>query len=40
MRLTIHSWLAELARRKRGKLATLDGALCALWPVVTVLIPV
>lgn len=34
------SWLAELARRKRGKLATLDGALCALWPEVTVLIPV
>jgi toxin-antitoxin system PIN domain toxin len=34
------SWLAELARRKGGKLATLDEALSALWPEVTMLIPV
>jgi hypothetical protein len=44
-RLTGHrqltdSWLAELARRKGGKLATLDEALSALWPEVTVLVPV
>jgi predicted nucleic acid-binding protein len=34
------AWLAELARHKGGKLATLDEALFALWPDVTVLIPV
>lgn len=34
------SWLAELARRRGGKLATLDEALSALWPEVTMLIPV
>ncbi len=34
------SWLAELARRKGGKLATLDEALSALWPESTLLIPV
>ena len=34
------AWLAELARRKGGKPATLDEALFALWPDVTVLIPV
>jgi toxin-antitoxin system PIN domain toxin len=34
------SWLAELARRKGGKLATLDEALFALWPECTLLIPV
>lgn len=44
-RLTGHrqvtdSWLAELARRKGGKLATLDEALAALWPDSTCLIPV
>ena len=44
-RLTGHrqstdSWLAELARRKGGKLATLDLALSVLWPESTVLIPV
>ena len=44
-RLTGHrqltdAWLAELARRKGGKLATLDEALSALWPEVTVLVPV
>ncbi len=44
-RLTGHrqitdSWLAELARRKDGKLATLDAALSVLWPESTVLIPV
>lgn len=43
-RLTGHrqitdSWLAELARRRGGKLATLDDSLSALWPEVTVLIP-
>jgi toxin-antitoxin system PIN domain toxin len=43
-RLTGHrqitdSWLAELARRNGGKLATLDAPLSALWPDVTVLIP-
>lgn len=42
-RLTGHgqitdSWLAELARRKGGKLATLDEALHALWPESTLLI--
>ncbi|HEY5753726.1 MAG TPA: VapC toxin family PIN domain ribonuclease [Chthoniobacterales bacterium] len=44
-RLTGHrqitvSWLAELARRKGGKLATLDLSLSVLWPDVTVLVPV
>jgi len=44
-RLTGHrqitdSWLAELARRKGGKLATLDDALSVLWPDSTVLVPV
>jgi hypothetical protein len=44
-RLTGHrqitdAWLAELARRKGGKLATLDEALSALWPDSTLLIPV
>lgn len=44
-RLTGHrqvtdSWLAELARRRGGKLATLDLALSALWPESTLLIPV
>ena len=44
-RLTGHrqitdSWLAELARRNRAKLATLDEALAALWPEVAVLVPV
>jgi len=34
------SWLAELARRMGGKLATLDDALSALWPDVAVLVPV
>lgn len=34
------SWLAELARRKDGKLATLDEALAVLWPDVAVLVPV
>ena len=44
-RLTGHrqvtdAWLAELARRKGGKLATLDAALSVLWPQSAVLIPV
>ena len=44
-RLTGHrqvtdSWLAELARRKGGKLATLDEALAVLWPDSTLLVPV
>lgn len=44
-RLTGHrqitdSWLAELARRNGGKLATLDVSLHALWPESTLLIPV
>jgi hypothetical protein len=43
IRLTGHrqitdSWLAELARRKGGKLATLDAALSVLWPDSTILI--
>jgi toxin-antitoxin system PIN domain toxin len=43
-RLTGHrqitdAWLAELARRQGGKLATLDEPLSALWPDVAVLIP-
>jgi len=45
VRLTGHrqvtdTWLAELARRKGGKLATLDVALSTLWPETVVLIPV
>lgn len=45
IRLTGHrqitdAWLAELARRKGGKLATLDGALAVLHPEIVVLIPV
>lgn len=44
-RLTGHrqvtdSWLAELAHRKGGKLATLDEALSVLWPDSTLLLPV
>jgi len=44
-RLTGHrqvtdSWLAELARRKGGRLATLDTALSVLWPESVTLIPV
>ena len=44
-RLTGHrqitdAWLAELARRKGGKLVTLDEALYVLWPDVTFLVPV
>ncbi|MEK6232732.1 MAG: PIN domain-containing protein [Luteolibacter sp.] len=44
-RLTGHkqvtdAWLAELAKRKGGKLATLDEPLSALWPESTLLIPV
>ena len=44
-RLTAHrqvtdAWLAELARRKGAKLATLDEALFVLWPESTFLIPV
>lgn len=44
-RLTGHrqitdSWLAELARRKGGRLATLDESLSVLWPDSTLLIPV
>jgi uncharacterized protein len=43
-RLTGHrqitdAWLAELARRNQGKLATLDEPLSALWPDVAILIP-
>lgn len=33
------AWLAELARRKGGMLATLDAPLSALWPDSTILIP-
>lgn len=33
------AWLAELAKRKGGKLATLDDPLSALWPESTLLIP-
>lgn len=45
IRLTGHrqitdAWLAELARRQGGMLATLDIALSVLWPKSTVLIPV
>jgi len=44
-RLTGHrqitdAWLAELANRKGGRLATLDEPLSALWPDSTTLIPV
>jgi len=44
-RLTGHrqvtdAWLAELARRRNGQLATLDMGLFALWPKVTLLVPV
>ena len=44
-RLTGHrqitdAWLAELARRQGGKLATLDEPLAALSPDVSVLVPV
>ncbi len=44
-RLTGHrqitdTWLAHLAHRKGGKLATLDDALSVLWPDSTLLIPV
>jgi uncharacterized protein len=44
-RLTGHrqitdAWLAELARRKNGKLATLDDALSVLWPDICQLVPV
>ena len=34
------AWLAELAKRKGGKLATLAEPLSALWPVSTMLVPV
>ena len=34
------AWLAELARRNGGKLATLDLELSTLWPDSTLLIPV
>jgi toxin-antitoxin system PIN domain toxin len=33
------AWLAELAKRKDGKLATLDEAISVLWPDSTLLIP-
>ena len=33
-------WLAELARRKQGKLATFDSGLAAQYPDVAFLIPV
>lgn len=33
------AWLAELARRRNGRLATLDSALAALHSDVAVLIP-
>lgn len=44
-RLTGHrqvtdSWLAALALRNRGQLATLDDALAALWPDAVMLVPV
>ncbi len=44
-RLTGHrqitdSWLAALAHRNGGKLATLDAALHVLWPESTLMIPV
>ena len=34
------AWLAELARRQKGRLATLDSGLAALQPDVAVLLPV
>lgn len=34
------AWLAELARRKGAKFATLDEGLATLWPDVAVLVPV
>lgn len=34
------SWLAELALRHQGQLATLDDALAALWPDAVMLVPV
>ena len=45
IRLTGHhqvtdSWLAELARRKGSKLATMDEGLAVLWPETAVFIPV
>lgn len=33
------AWLAELARRRGGKLATVDGGLAAVHPDVAVLVP-
>ena len=33
------AWLAELARRRGGKLATVDGALVTLHPDGAVLVP-
>ncbi len=44
-RLTGHrqvtdSWLAELSRRRGGRLATLDSGLAVLWPDVATLVPV
>lgn len=33
------AWLAELARRRKGRLATLDSGLAALHPDVAVLLP-
>lgn len=33
------AWLAELARRRGGKLATMDGALATVHPDVAVLVP-
>lgn len=40
LRQITDSWLAELARRQGGRLATLDAALSVLWPESVVLIPV
>lgn len=34
------TWLAELARKKNGRLATLDEGLAALWPDAATLLPV
>jgi len=44
-RLTGHrqvtdSWLVELARRKGGRLATLNESLAVLWPDTAVLLPI
>jgi uncharacterized protein len=33
------AWLAELARRRKGRLATLDSGLAALHPGVAILLP-